>query len=295
MVDPIVINMETCNVCGLCGEVCPNKIIIKEDATRMAFRLDRINLCVKCGQCMAVCPKGSVNVNGLSYTENFIELPEGKNYETAFMNMIATRRAIRNFEDKPVPGELLEKIVEAIAYAPPSFPPIKTEIIVVKDRDVIRAALPYMIGMYEFLVKAMANPMMRFLLKMRIGNEKYHTLINHVIPIMKVKLSSMKAGEEDPITRNAPAMIIFHANKSTDNYKTDIHLALSYGFLAAHAIGLGGSAIDLIPPAIERNKELRKIFSIPKNNVVVAALIIGFPKYRYKRVIKRKLKAVTWI
>jgi ferredoxin len=295
MAIPITINAETCNVCGLCGEICPNKIFIKEDSSRMAFRMDRIHLCVKCGQCMAVCPMGSVNVNGLSYSRDFIDSPQGGDYQTAFMNMIATRRAIRNFADKPVPRELLEKIVDAISYAPPSFPPIKTELVIVKDKEVIQRALPQMIGMYELLVKAMANPVMRFFIKMQIGKEKYRSLINHVIPIMKVKLPSMKSGEDDSITRNAPAMIIFHANKSAENFRTDIKLALTYGFLAAHALGLGGSAIDLIPPTIERSKELRKLFLIPEGNEVVAAMIVGFPKYKYKRVIKRELKNVKWI
>ena len=112
---------------------------------------------------------------------------------------------------------------------------------------------------------------------------------------MKIRLPDLKAGVEDTITRNAPAMIIFHADKEAENYREDIYIALTYGFLAAHSLGLGGSAMDLIPPPIERNKELRKMFSIPDNNEVVGSMIVGFPKYKYRRAIKRELKSVTWI
>jgi hypothetical protein len=65
--------------------------------------------------------------------------------------------------------------------------------------------------------------------------------------------------------------------------------------LAAHALGLGATIIELIPAAIDKEKKLRKLFSIPDNNVVVASMIVGYPKYKYQRSIKRNLKSVTWI
>ena len=58
-------------------------------------------------------------------------------------------RAIRNFKDKPVPNELLEKIIEAISFAPPAFTHIKTKIVVVQNTELIRNSLPYMIQHYE--------------------------------------------------------------------------------------------------------------------------------------------------
>ncbi len=288
-------NLETCTRCGLCAEVCPMKIIRKDDTAGMIFRADRIEFCFKCGQCMAVCPAKSINVDGLSYSDDFGELPDDSFIEDAFMNMIATRRAIRNFKDKPVPKEMLEKIVDAITYAPPGFPPLKTEIVVVQDTKIIRQALPHMIELFDSLMKAMDNPFSRFFVKRRIDKATYRVMKNHVVPLMKMRLPGLKDGTEDTITRYAPAMIIFHANRDAENYREDIYIALTYGFLAAHALGLGGSAMDLIPPAIERNKELRKLFSIPDSNEVVASMILGFPKYKYQRTIRRKLKGVTWI
>jgi nitroreductase len=244
---------------------------------------------------MSICPTESIHVEGLSYNKDFVALPESDSFERNFFNMIASRRAVRNFKGQPVPRELLEKIVQAVALAPPGFPPIKTEIVVVQDTTLIRKALPHMIEVYDFLVKAMANPMMRFFIKRRVGREKFNLLVHHVVPLMKSRLPELKMGVEDTITREAPAMILFHANRNSENYKEDIYIALTYGFLAAHALGLGGSAMDIIPPPIERNKELRKMFLIPDTNEVVASMILGYPKYRYKRAIKRELKSVKWI
>ena len=290
-----MINHDTCKMCGLCGEVCPNRIIKKDNSNGMIFRADRIQLCFKCGQCMAVCPTESISIKGLSYSKDFSELPQAVSYEDAFTNMIATRRAIRNFKKKPVPRELLDKVAKAITYAPPSFPPIKTEIVIVQDPKIMRQALPHMIEVFDFLVNSIENPELRSLIQARVGDEKFKTVVNHVVPLMKIRLPDLKAGVEDTITRNAPAMIIFHANKDEENYKEDIYIALTYGLLAAHSLGLGGCAIDLVPPTLERNQELRKMFSIPDGNEVVASMILGFPKYKYQRVIKRELKSVKWI
>lgn len=289
------VNHESCKRCGLCAEVCPNRIMIKDSPDKISFRTDRLHQCFRCGQCMAICPTKSMHIDGLSYTSNFFELPRDGSFERPFFDMIATRRAIRNFKEKPVPRELLERVVEAISFAPPGFPPIKTEIVVVENTDIIRRALPHMIEVYDFLVKAMGNPMIRYFIKRRVGREKFTTIVNHVVPLMKSRLPELKMGTEDTLTRDAPAMIVFHADRTEENYKEDIYIALTYGFLAAHALGLGGSAMDIIPPTIERNRVLRKMFSIPDSNEVVASMILGYPKYRYQRAIKRELKSVQWI
>jgi len=271
------------------------KIIRKGDANKMLFRQDRLALCMKCGQCMAICPSQSIVVDGLTYSRDFFDLPKPAATDSTLIDLLATRRAIRNFKDRPVPRELLEKIVQAMTFAPPGFTPIKTEIVVVQDTKVIRQALPYMIEVYDGLIKSMRNPIARWVIQRKVGVEKFKTIKNHVIPLMKSRLPELKRGEEDTITRYAPAMILFHADRNAENYETDITIALTYGFLTAHALGLGGSAMDLIPPAIQNNRELRRMFSIPDNNIVVASMILGYPKYRYQRGIKRELKSVSWI
>jgi ferredoxin/nitroreductase len=295
MDNSISIDQQTCRACGLCGEVCPNKILSKIPLGRITFRQDRLSFCMRCGQCMAICPTKSIRIDGLSYSGDFFEIPERLAVEAPFFNMIASRRAIRNFKDKPVPREILEKVVQAITFAPPGFTPIKTEIVVVQDTEIIRKALPYMIKIYDDLVRAMGNPVARFLIRRKVGKEKFNTIKNHVIPLMKSRLPELKRGEEDTLTRDAPAMIVFHASKTAENYEVDAYVALTYGFLAAHALGLGGSAMDIIPPAIQHSPELRKMLSIPDGNQVVASMILGYPKHPYQRGIRRVLKSVTWI
>jgi len=291
----ISINKETCKKCLLCCEVCPNNIIAANDTHDIAALPNRVDLCFACGQCMAVCASRSIVVEGLLYERDFFDLPHESAKEASFYNLIASRRAIRNFKDKPVPKDVLEKIVTAISFAPPGFPPLKTKLIVVQNTELIRKALPGMITLYDKLVRAMRNPIISFFIKREVGKQKFKTMQQHLLPVLESRLPNLKNGTEDTLTRNAPAMILFVADRNDEDIRQDIYIAATYGMLATHSLGLGGSIMDIIPPAIERDKELRALFCIPDNHEVVTSIIIGYPKYTYQRGIKRNVKSVTWL
>jgi len=244
---------------------------------------------------MAVCPTKSILIGGLLYEKNFFDLQEAGSFEKSFYDLIYSRRAIRNFKDMPVPKELLEKIVKAISFAPPGFPPNKVKLVVISDPNIIKKSLPLMIEFYDFLVNIINNPFARMKIKKEVGKQRLSTMQEHLVPLMKSRLPELKNGTENTITRDAQAMILFLADKDGEDIKEDIHVAATYGMLAAHAIGLGGSIMDIIPPAIEKKKELRELFNIENNQEVVASLILGYPKYKYQRGIIRELKNVKWL
>jgi ferredoxin len=285
----------TCNKCGRCAEVCPNKILARNDKKEITVRPDRIHVCFRCGQCMAVCPTKSIAVEGLSYDSDFFDLPPAMSYESLFYDMIHTRRAVRNFRDTPVPGELLEKIVDAISFAPMGFPPFKVEIIVVQDTGVIKKSLPHMIELYDSLLKVFRNPFVRFMIRREVGPQRFRVMEHHLIPLLGTRMPELKQGTEDTITRNAPAMILFCGDRKGEEIREDAFVAATYGMLAAHALGLGGSIMSIIPPAIERSAELRKLFRVPDGSEILTSLILGYPKYKYARGIKRRVKSVQWI
>ena len=289
----IKIDHNKCLECGLCVEVCPNKILIKTDSA-INYRNDRINLCFSCGQCMAICPSEAILVNNLSYDEDFYRLETKAEYENEFYNLESTRRSIRNFKDKLISKEVLQKVVDAIALAPPGFPPIKAEITLINNPEVMRSSLPHMISFYESLLKNFKNPIARIAIRKKIGKQKYISIKNHLIPLLVSRLPELKSGSENTITRDAPAMILFHANENEGDLTEDIFVAATYAMLAAHSLGLGSTIMSIIPPAIDMNVELRKLFKIPECNKVISSIILGYPKYKYKRGIKRTIRNVEW-
>jgi nitroreductase len=244
---------------------------------------------------MAICPTQSVIAPGLSYEKDFFDLPKSDVDSESFFNLISTRRAVRLYRKKPVPRDVLQKIVEAISLAPMGFPPHKVEITVVRRREDIERALPYMVKFYEDLQNWINNPIPRFFMKHKLTPEAFNTLKNHIVPMMKITLPDMKDGVEDIITRGAPSLFLFHANRAAENHSEDLFIDLTYGLLAAHALGLGATAISLVPPAVERIPELRNLFQIPKDNEVLGSMIVGYPRRRFKRGIRRQLANVSWI
>ena len=90
-------------------------------------------------------------------------------------------------------------------------------------------------------------------------------------------------------------MLLFHARRLSGNHTEDVIIALTYGFLAAHALGLGACAIGLVPPIVERSSSLRKMFQIPNENEVLASIVMGYQKYRFERGVRRALVSVNKI
>jgi len=241
---------------------------------------------------MAACPTRSISIEGFSYERDFFELPQREeSWQKDFFDLIGSRRSIRKFQDRPVPREMMEKIVQAVTFAPPGFTPLTVELTVVNDRALIRRAVPLMAEMYDMLLKMQADPESRAVLEKMVGKDTYQVLSEHVLPLMRVRMPALKAGTEDTIARGAPCMILFH----TPVHNEDIFIALAYALLAAHSLGLGACAISLIPPTINRNQDLKKMFKVPEGNTVLASMVLGYPRYKYSRGIRRSPAGLTWI
>jgi len=277
------IDQSLCKNCGRCTEVCPNKIIGKNGS--IYFKQEREYLCLQCGQCMAVCPTKSVLIEGLSYDNDFNELPSNKNDYKNFIEVLSTRRSVRNFKNRPVSDELIDEIVNSVSYAPFGASPEKMEISIINNRETIESALPLISDFYHGLEKMIENPIKSRILRLLAGKEDYQTVKNHLYPIAKGGNYTLE--QWDGITRGAPTLITVNAAKDAEAHTNNGVIYATYIMLTAHAIGLGATMIECLIAAINRNKKLKQIFQIPEDNEAVMSVIIGHPKYRYRRTIKR--------
>ena len=287
------INSESCIKCKFCIEVCPCNIIGLNPEKGVHFIAERTSICLKCGQCMAVCSTKSITINGLSYEHDFIDLPDHNVDHKNFVNFLANRRSIRNFKDKPVSSELIHQILESVAYAPYGADPEKINITVINNRKRIEAALPYIAEFLDNIVKWIENPIASYMIKRKKGQEMFNTIKNHLYPIAKLENYKLKFG--DRITRDAPAILIFHAEKGAEEHTNNSIIYATYTMLAAHALGLGATMIGIVPAAINKVREVKEIFRIPEEHEAVMSVIIGYPKYKYQRTIIRKRQVINWI
>lgn len=278
------IDQSLCKKCGICSQVCPNKIIGQNGTIH--FKEEREHLCIQCGHCMAVCPTKSVHVEGLSYENDFNELPSDKVNYANFIGTLSTRRSVRTFKNQPVSEELVDEIVNSVSYAPYGASPEKMEISIINNRETIESALPLISEFFHGLEKMIENPIKSRILRLVAGNEDFQTVKNHLYPFAKGGIYNLE--NWDGITRGAPTLITIHAAKDAEAHTNNGVIYATYIMLAAHAIGLGATMIECLIAAINRNKKLKQIFQIPEDNEAVMSVIVGHPKYRYKRTIKRK-------
>jgi len=288
-----LINVATCTRCELCVTICPAAIITKEADGVIAFRSDRQDICICCGHCMAMCETNSIKIDGLSQETNFRTLPAEVIGCGQLMDFLLTRRSVRVFKDKPVPEDVVLKILDAIATAPFGVSPGNIEIAVVTDKALIEQAVPYFSKMYVQLGMILKIPLLGWMIRRSMKKEDRNTVMNFIVPHLAKGLYT-DTGKVDDIARNAPAMFIFHAPKGAEEHTVDGHICLTYAMLAAHSLGLGATAIGLIGPVINQSKPLRAMFRIPEENEVVETMILGYPKLHFKKAITRPRKKLIF-
>jgi len=288
----VKVNNTTCSYCGACVETCPRGIFLLNG--KITIDPDRVKLCLGCGQCMAVCRTDSIVVEGYSYEQDFLKLNKFELSEQSYFDFLASRRSIRTFKKKEVEKEKIEKILRLINLAPYGVAHENIQINIVQDQELIQRSLPQITEFYDWLGKKIEHPITKRFIRKSAGIEKFNTIKNHLLHHIKAKVYHVN-DRENRITHHAPVIIIFHARIDSENYTEDGHICMTYAFLAAHALGLGATAISLIPPAINKRPHLKQMFQIPDNHIAISSVIIGYPKFKFQKGIMRKPHIVKWI
>jgi nitroreductase len=211
-----------------------------------------------------------------------------------FHNFLRTRRSVRLFKDKAVAREDIDKILLAAATAPMGFPPHTTEVVVIDEPGELEFLLESLVTHYDGLLKAFSSPIGRAFMRLATGAETYGELRNHVVGVATRANEEYRRDKTDRYLYGAPAVMIFHANRWAASYQENAHLVCHHAMLAALSLGLGTTIIGMIAPVVERSKELRSRYGIPKDNRVLTSLILGHPKYRYRRGIRRDLAGLQF-
>jgi len=293
----IHIDSETCKACGICGHVCPRHVtetIEREGGKVTIVSPERLDLCMGCGQCAAVCPNRSIQVDGLDL-EEFKPLQELEIEENQLLSLMEQRRSIRRYKDKPVPRDILDRIIEAAHRAPTGTSRRSTGVIVVDKPDILKTLSNLIYELYERLDKALGNPIARFFVRLRVGKRMLGTLEDFVMPGMRWYIRWYRENRSDEILRDCPALMLFHSPSREPMGEANCVIAAFHAIFMAEVLGIGTCFNDLIPPACNRVPEIRRLLDLPEEREVYASLTLGYPKYRFKRIIPRRLAEVRYL
>lgn len=268
-----VVNQEKCNKCGICLAVCPmNNIELNEQSSLPNPIKVAESQCFNCGHCVTVCPYGALSHKNMSVndcpTVQKELLPSAEQVE----QFLLMRRSIRNFKDKTVEREILEKLVEIARYAPSSHNVQSVDWVVVTSKDDLKK-----------MVEMVMN-YMRHLKKKGLNDE---TAFAHRL------VSDFESGF-NIITFGAPHVIVVHSKVKKNFAQINCTNAMAHLQLAALSYGLGTCCLAYFNIAAQNWPPLQNALSIPKESTVYGSILIGYPKYQYHRIPIRNKPEITW-
>ncbi|MBA4410288.1 MAG: nitroreductase [Odoribacter sp.] len=283
---------ERCNSCGLCVKICKDFSLIMEN-NKPVVSDHPVFGCIACGQCMAVCPQDAIEISGREMSvDDRIDLSEMKNkssYEQ-LKNLMIGRRSIRDFKDKEVGEELIEKIIEAAISAPMGLPPSDVHLVVIKGKAKVHEFSFDVLDYFRKIRWLFSVPMI-WIWRLA-GKEAYQLMKSFAQPMYQFFADTKNKGE-DYLLYDAPLVMYFSASPYSD--PADPFIPATYAMLAAESLGLGSCMIGSIHPTIRYGaKKLKRKWNLPAKSPSGIVVIFGHPKYKYKSGIRRSFAGVTF-
>lgn len=270
----VTIDREKCNQDGICVSECPARILVMDRDEGVPVPSPEFEeYCIRCGHCVAVCPVGALRLDWLD-PENCQKM----NKDLALTpeqaeQFLRGRRSIRSFKEKTVPRNILEKLLEVACSAPSAKNKQPWHWIVVQEpKEVRRLAGLVVEGMRAFLDSDPDEGKIR----------GYHRVV-----------AAWDSGI-DRVCREAPHLLIVHAEQDWTFAPEDTALALSLLDLYATSIGLGVCWGGYIYKAINAFPPLFEALGLPKEHLAFGAVMVGYPKFKYQCIPVRDQPRVTW-
>jgi nitroreductase len=168
-----------------------------------------------------------------------------------FMELIAQRRSIRDFQGREVPLATVKEIIKDATLAPSSGNGQPWQFIVVNHKGWIR----------------------------KLSDESKKNLIATMEKDPASPLKKYETGLRNPefnVFYNAPCLVYIGGSKDLRSLYLDCSLAACYFMFAATARGLGTCWVNLGSDI--RDPEIQKALGMPADFRIVAPMVLGYPK-----------------
>ncbi len=170
---------------------------------------------------------------------------------TDFSRLLELRRSIRDYQDTPVPTDLVTELLEKAALAPSSGNNQPWKFIIIGDRDLIR----------------------------RLSDESKKNLVSDIQKNPEHPSRRYEAVLTNPDFNtffNAPCLVIIAGPSDLYSTRVDCALFAAYFMLAAADRGLGSCWINL--GSHIRDPKLKGEIGLPDDHMIVAPIILGWPR-----------------
>lgn len=287
----VEIDANVCTGCGLCTRVCKGGPLQLQGGKAVIVSGSLLD-CIGCGHCMAVCPRQAVRVRGRDVTpQDAIAMPEDKASFQALEGLMLARRSVRDYLDKEVPRDVVEKIIASASAAPMGLPPSEVGLLVVAGRQKVEA---FRQDLMEALRTGrwMLSPAVLALMRPFLGRANYRVMKDFVAPAAAEFLRRDAEGQ-DWLLYDAPLVIYFYPSPYGD--PADASIAATYAMLAAESLGLGTCMLGFPGPLMAHSRKLRTKYSIPAKSKMGLTVVFGYPAVHFHQALKRRFAGVCWV
>lgn len=266
----IQVDQEKCIRCGLCVNVCPTDVLTLGSYGPQ----DTENHCIACGHCVAVCPREALN-NIMAPLSNQVTLPRTPVLDAATAaTFLRARRSIRGYKQVAVPREKIKQLLNIARFAPTGGNTQGLTYAVIDNPHTLKSIVAATIDWMEEMLKS-DTPM---------------------APYYGAIITKYREKDHDGILRGAPCLIVAAAPKSMLPLGRDnTHFSLAYTELYAPSIELGTCWAGFFEAcAMSGYQPLLDLLNLPEDMSVTGGLMVGYPKYTYKRLVDRKPLQILW-
>ncbi len=283
-------------------------------------------ICIACHNCQAVCPQEAlvfphfyrVNEGRFAYDMDYPEvglgfpnplqlekpvpLSEIDDKLTGVEKVLYRRRSVRVYQDRPVPREIISRVIEAGRFAPSAGNCQGWKFVVVTNR--------------QFL-KDLSNSSMKFLgifTRLYQGKGAGFSMLKKALAFLKPNAIDQRPmvaiqGTLDPKFGEGMAHCLFNAPAAIFLLKHSMHISepeLGMGILGqnmvltAHSLGLGTCYVGFVANALNLDPITKGKFGKrlglkwPYNSVSIV-ITMGYPAVKVDKPVDREFPRITWV
>lgn len=263
-------NTDICKRCGACVAECPFEVVVPDAQGFPGLRRAARKMCIGCGHCVAVCPVGALTLPELPVTPGLAPadcppLPASQRLAPERAELFLTsRRSVRTYRPEPLGRAVLAGLLAVAAHAPSAH-----------NRQPVR----WVVSATPGRTRALAGMVVE------------HMAARGLFP----GIQRHWAAGEDRVLRGAPHVAVATAPLDGLNPAEDCCAAAAYLELAAHARGLGACWAGFLMEAAREHPPLARALGVAPGHGVFAAIMLGKPRFRYRRVPLRRAPLVDWL
>ncbi|SFM08082.1 nitroreductase family protein [Pelosinus propionicus] len=263
----IEVNQEHCTQCGICADVCPTRVLVMSSNGPEAIGSE---VCIACGHCVAVCPQKALDHEKAPLAKQMAltEFPVLSAQEAQVF--LRSRRSIRKYKERSVPHEQLLQLIEIVRFAPTASNSQGVSYIIIENKECIEKLIEVVIEWMESQISV------------------HWSFLLHV--------KAYREDKKDTIFRGAPHIILATADKGFPRGRENTVFSLAYLELYATTLGLGSCWAGLFEMcAFSGYKPLLELLKIPAGKEITGTVMVGYPQYKYQRLVDRNPLDVNWM